>query len=168
MSSESSRSGRPASRITSTIEHAMTGIVHYRLPAEADLEIVPTSGTSDFIADCLVQWWEANKARYPNARRLVINLDNGPENLSHRTQFMNRIGKFADSTGLEIKLVYYPPYHSKQVQPHRSRRVGNTRDSTAKPKWPRAKCWAMGCAEGESDFLNPNRASPKFRADGSR
>jgi hypothetical protein len=72
-----------------------------------------SNGTSDFIADCLVQWWEANKARYPAARRLVINLDNGPENSSHRTQFMNRIVRFADATGLEIKLVYYPPYHSK-------------------------------------------------------
>lgn len=75
--------------------------------------IATSNGTSDFIADCLVQWWEANKARYPNARRLVINLDNGPENSSHRTQFMNRIVMFADATGLEIKLVYYPPYHSK-------------------------------------------------------
>jgi len=72
-----------------------------------------SNGTSDFIADCLEQWWEANKAKYPKARRLVINLDNGPENSSHRTQFMNRLVMFADATGLEIKLVYYPPYHSK-------------------------------------------------------
>jgi hypothetical protein len=72
-----------------------------------------SNGTSDFIADCLGQWWEANKVKYPNARRLVINLDNGPENSSHRTQFMNRLVMFADVTGLEIKLVYYPPYHSK-------------------------------------------------------
>ena len=43
----------------------------------------------------------------------MINLDNGPENSSHRTQFMNRIVMFADATGLEIKLVYDPPYHSK-------------------------------------------------------
>jgi hypothetical protein len=26
---------------------------------------------------------------------------------------MNRLVRFADATGLEIKLVYYPPYHSK-------------------------------------------------------
>jgi hypothetical protein len=77
------------------------------------LFIGTSKGTSDFIADCLVQWWEVNKAKYPNARRLVINLDNGPENSSHRTQFMNRLVMFADATGLEIKLVYYPPYHSK-------------------------------------------------------
>jgi Rhodopirellula transposase DDE domain len=69
--------------------------------------------TSDFIADCLEQWWEANKAQHPNARRLVINLDNGPENSSARTQFMHRMVMFADATRLEVKLVYYPPYHSK-------------------------------------------------------
>jgi len=72
-----------------------------------------SNGTSDFLVDCLEQWWEANQARYPHARRLVINLDNGPENSSHRTQFMNRMVMFADATGLEVKLVYYPPYHSK-------------------------------------------------------
>jgi Rhodopirellula transposase DDE domain len=75
--------------------------------------VATSNGTSDFIVDCLEQWWEANKVRYPDARRLVINLDNGPENSSHRTQFMNRLVIFADATGLEIKLVYYPPYHSK-------------------------------------------------------
>src|SRR3954451_19480413 len=42
--------------------------------------IATSNATSDFFADCLDRWWEANKGRYPNARRLVINLDNGPEN----------------------------------------------------------------------------------------
>ena len=72
-----------------------------------------SNGTSDFMADCLERWWKENKAKHPNTRRLVINMDNGPENSSHRTQFMNRMVMFADSTGLEIKLVYYPPYQSK-------------------------------------------------------
>jgi Rhodopirellula transposase DDE domain len=77
------------------------------------LFIGTSNETSDFIGDCLEQWWEANKAQYPHARRLVINLDNGPENSSARTQFMHRMVRFADATGLEVKLVYYPPYHSK-------------------------------------------------------
>ncbi len=76
--------------------------------------IIGTSAqTSDFIVDCLQLWWEANKTRHAHARRLVINLDNGPENSSARTQFMRRMVRFADATGLEVKLVYYPPYHSK-------------------------------------------------------
>jgi hypothetical protein len=69
--------------------------------------------TSDFIADCLQQWWDQTKARHGHIRQLVINLDNGPEISSRRTQFMKRMVEFADRNDLEIVLVYYPPYHSK-------------------------------------------------------
>ena len=48
-----------------------------------------------------------------NIKELVINLDNGPNSASGRTQFIRRITEFADKTGLQIHLVYYPPYHSK-------------------------------------------------------
>ena len=44
---------------------------------------------------------------------LVINLDNGPENHSRRTQFMQRIVDFVQQSGLAVRLAYYPPYHSK-------------------------------------------------------
>ena len=44
---------------------------------------------------------------------LVINLDNGPECNGHRSQFLQRMTEFADMTGLCVRLVYYPPYHSK-------------------------------------------------------
>lgn len=69
--------------------------------------------TSDFIVDCLQDWWQDNQARYTHINQLVINLDNGPELQSRRTQFMARMVAFAEQTGLEIVLVYYPPYHSK-------------------------------------------------------
>lgn len=46
-------------------------------------------------------------------RRLVIYLDNGPKNSGRRTQFLKRMIEFADWSGLEIHLLYYPPYHSK-------------------------------------------------------
>jgi hypothetical protein len=69
--------------------------------------------TSDFIVDCLQHWWQDNQERYAHITQLVINLDNGPELQSRRTQFMARMVAFAEQTGLEIVLVYYPPYHSK-------------------------------------------------------
>lgn len=69
--------------------------------------------TSDFIVDGLEYWWDRNKQCYPQIRELVINLDNGPDIASNRTQFMKRMVEFARSTGLEIVLAYYPPYHSK-------------------------------------------------------
>ena len=46
-------------------------------------------------------------------RRLLINLDNGPEIASSRTQFMKRLVAFSDWSQLTLELVYYPPYHSK-------------------------------------------------------
>ena len=69
--------------------------------------------TSDFIVESLKLWWEERKALYRHIRELVINLDNGPELASNRTQFIKRITEFADRCQLTIHLVYYPPYHSK-------------------------------------------------------
>ena len=59
------------------------------------------------------QWWDQRKAFYPQIRKLAINLDNGPQIASHRTQFIKRMVEFADRNNLEIELIYYPPYHSK-------------------------------------------------------
>ena len=69
--------------------------------------------TSDFIVDGLEYWWCYNKHRYQNIKRLQIDLDNGPELESHRTQFIKRIVDWSDKIQLPIELVYYPPYHSK-------------------------------------------------------
>lgn len=69
--------------------------------------------TSDFWVDCLEYWWAKTKDTCPGVRRLVVRLDNGPSSASNRTQFLNRLVQFAQNTGLVIRLVYYPPYHSK-------------------------------------------------------
>lgn len=69
--------------------------------------------TSDLIVDCLEQWWEDNHRSHAAIENLVIDLDGGPHVHSHRTQFIKRMVEFADQTRLSIKLVYYPPYHSK-------------------------------------------------------
>ena len=69
--------------------------------------------TSDFWVDALHTWWQQVRVGLGHIRRLVIYLDNGPENSGRRTQFLKRMVQFADWSGLEIRLVYYPPYHSK-------------------------------------------------------
>jgi transposase len=69
--------------------------------------------TSDFIVDRLEPWWQEVRLRFLGVKKLVINLDNGPENHSRRTQFLKRIVEFARKSGLEVQLAYYPPYHSK-------------------------------------------------------
>ncbi len=69
--------------------------------------------TSDFIVDRLEDFWQSEKSRFQNIRTLVINQDNGPENSSRRTQFMKRIVDFSQKYRVNIRLAYYPPYHSK-------------------------------------------------------
>jgi Rhodopirellula transposase DDE domain len=69
--------------------------------------------TSDFWVDALKMWWQSVRAQYTHVRRLTIYLDNGPNNSGSRTQFLRRLVEFADGSGLTLRLVYYPPYHSK-------------------------------------------------------
>jgi hypothetical protein len=69
--------------------------------------------TSDFMVDVLEAWWLEQQQRFPNVKTLLINQDNGPENHSRRTQFMKRIVDFAQRHQVNIRLAYYPPYHSK-------------------------------------------------------
>jgi transposase len=85
------------------------------LPEHDDLwlYLARSKVTSDFIVDRLEQWWQEVRLRFLSVKKLVINLDNGPENHSRRTQFLKRIVEFARKFGLEVQLAYYPPYHSK-------------------------------------------------------
>ena len=69
--------------------------------------------TSDAWVDALRMWWLAVGPSLGSIKRLVIHLDNGPKNSGRRTQFLKRMVEFADWSGLEIRLAYYTPYHSK-------------------------------------------------------
>ena len=77
------------------------------------LYLVTTKVTADCIVDCIERWWHSVKEQFSHIERLVINADNGPENHSRRTQFMNRLTQFARREQLTVELAYYPPYHSK-------------------------------------------------------
>jgi hypothetical protein len=84
------------------------------LPASADTWFFFTPGpiTADFIVDRLENLWPELQARF-QPHTLVLNLDNGPENQSHRTQFIKRLVEFVRSHEVYVQLAYYPPYHSK-------------------------------------------------------
>jgi hypothetical protein len=69
--------------------------------------------TSDFWVDGLRLWWGSVKGHVGQVKRLVIYLDNGPNNAGNRTQWLVRMIEFCDWSDLEIRLVYYPAYHSK-------------------------------------------------------
>lgn len=85
------------------------------LPASDELFVygVTSKVTSDCLVDRLCEWWEMVRQRFAHITTLVINLDNGPENHSRRTQFMCRLLEFAQRYGLQVRLAYDPPYHSK-------------------------------------------------------
>lgn len=85
------------------------------LPERDELFLYFTASrvTSDFIVDSLEAFWREARGRFGQVRTLLLNLDNGPENHSRRTQFMKRIVAFADASSLTVELAYYPPYHSK-------------------------------------------------------
>ena len=78
-----------------------------------NLYLCRSKATADFIVDCLGVWWRDTKACFPQVTKLVIDLDNGPENHSRRTQFMKRMVDFAAQHQIDVRLAYYPPYHSK-------------------------------------------------------
>jgi transposase len=85
------------------------------LPAfdEVSISGVTSKVTSDCLVDRLIDWWERVRERFSQITTLVINLDNGPENHSRRTQFMQRLLEFVQQYHITIRLAYYPPYHSK-------------------------------------------------------
>ena len=85
------------------------------LPDHDRLYLYFTCGpvTSDFIVDCLQDCWRQIHTDFPLVQTLVLLQDNGPENHSRRTQFMHRMIEFSDAFQLNIRLTYYPPYHSK-------------------------------------------------------
>lgn len=85
------------------------------LPATDELFLsgVTSKVTSDCLVDRLEQWWERVRERFATITTLVLNLDNGPECHSRRTQFLFRLVQFALRTGLRVRLASYPPYHSK-------------------------------------------------------
>ena len=85
------------------------------LPQSNELYLFLITGalTADAIADCIRETWLMIAARFPAVQTLLLNLDNGPENHSRRTQFMKRLTELVDEFHLAIELAYYPPYHSK-------------------------------------------------------
>jgi len=80
---------------------------------ELFLYLTESKVTSDFIVDVLSDFWKSESWRFPDIKTLILNQDNGGENNSRRTQFMKRIIEFAHQHKLNIRLAYYPPYHSK-------------------------------------------------------
>lgn len=94
-------------------EKLVPGGILEPLTGNAFIFYTGSNKTSDFMADGLELWWHENLQRLANVTTLVINMDNGPECSGRRSQFLLRMVEFADMTQINIRLAYYPPYHSK-------------------------------------------------------
>lgn len=70
------------------------------------------SSTANFKVDCIEEYLLNKKDKY-NINRLIIFLDNGPENSSRRTLWIKCLIDLAKKYNISIELAYYPPYHSK-------------------------------------------------------
>jgi hypothetical protein len=93
---------------------AVLSLFGFLLPAhnENHFYFSDSKVTADFIIDALESLWPSLEETY-HPHTLVLNMDNGPENNSHRTQFIKRIVDFAHHHSVTVRLAYYPPYHSK-------------------------------------------------------
>ena len=72
----------------------------------------PYSSTAEFKVDC-IEKYILEKNKKCKLKKLVIFLDNGPENSSKRRLWLKQLKNLSIKYNLIIQLVYYPPYCSK-------------------------------------------------------
>jgi len=113
-----SRGGRNRSKVEA-LDHdfGSTGALtpfNILLPQHDELFIsfAESKVTSDYMWDRIEELWPHIETKH-NPSVLLLNLDNGPENSSRRTQFIKRAVDFANEHQVTVQLAYYPPYHSK-------------------------------------------------------
>ena len=70
--------------------------------------------TASFAVESIRRWWQRlGKARYPEARRLVITADCGGSNGNRVRLWKHELQRFANQTGLAVTVVHHPPGTSK-------------------------------------------------------
>ena len=85
------------------------------LPAFDELFVsgVPSKVTRDCVVDRLTQWWESVRTRFPHLTTRGLNLANGPETHSRRTQCMQRRVECVQQYHVTGRLASYPPSPSQ-------------------------------------------------------
>jgi len=70
--------------------------------------------TAEFAVESIRRWWQRlGKARYPNAKSLVITADCGGSNGARVRLWKRELQRFANDTGLEVTVNHLPPGTSK-------------------------------------------------------
>jgi hypothetical protein len=70
--------------------------------------------TAEFAVASIARWWQGlGKATYPNATSLLITADGGGSNASRSRLWKLELQRFADESGLELRVCHLPPGTSK-------------------------------------------------------
>lgn len=72
----------------------------------------PYTSTAEFKVDC-VEDYVKSKAQTTPLEKIIIFLDNGPENSGRRKLWLKKLVELSIKYNIIIELAYYPPYHSK-------------------------------------------------------
>jgi len=81
---------------------------------EAWVNVGTDHDTAAFAVESIRRWWHMmGEARYPDARKLLINADSGGSNGARVRLWKVELQRFANETGLEIHVSHFPPGTSK-------------------------------------------------------
>lgn len=70
--------------------------------------------TSRLAIDSLLWSWQGQaRHSYPKAKKILVLCDGGGSNGYRSYLFKTKLQRFADTTGLEVRMAHYPPYKSK-------------------------------------------------------
>ena len=79
---------------------------------ETFVTCTPYSSTAEFKVNCIEKYLQY-KVVNNHIEKLIIFLDNGPENSGRRKLWLKKLVEISIKSKIIIELVYYPPYHSK-------------------------------------------------------
>lgn len=81
---------------------------------EGHVSVGISADTAQFAVNGIRSWWaEMGRARYPEARRLLVTADGGGSNGSRNKLWKVELQKFANEANLEIEVCHFPPGTSK-------------------------------------------------------
>jgi hypothetical protein len=70
--------------------------------------------TADFVIDSMFHWWNHHGGRqYRGARKMLVLFDSGGSSGCRAVRFKNELQRFADLTGLTVRVAHYPTHCSK-------------------------------------------------------
>jgi transposase len=73
-----------------------------------------SADTAEFAVGAIRAWWKhLGKKRYPNAKTLTVTADCGGSNGYRTRLWKTELQRFANETGLRIRILHYPPGTSK-------------------------------------------------------